>query len=79
MAKKKPVKKKPREFTPEEIKTYMDGGKLECPFCKKSPVYIEEHDVTDDALYQIMSCGACEKSWIEEYTITRMIENLEEP
>jgi hypothetical protein len=55
----------------EELRDkYLKTKGVRCPYCDSSDIEGGSKDTQDDAVFQSITCGSCNREWTDEYTLT---------
>jgi transposase-like protein len=63
-----------KRLTREEIRKYVEGGGLHCPYCGSTDMVILGRESDDDGLRQDVVCHGCGREWADWYTLTDILE-----
>ncbi len=55
---------------PMTDREYVDAGGQLCPFCGSTDISAGEIEVQGRSAWQQVDCGACEREWTDEFTLT---------
>jgi len=62
-------------LTKEQIQKYIVKFGLKCPYCGEPTLEGDHVEITGGGANQKISCGNCEKTWFDIYTLTGIEEN----
>lgn len=57
-----------------EKQTYIRKGGVRCPYCSSYNIEAGQLNMEESGIYQDVECKSCGKSWMDEYTLTAILE-----
>lgn len=57
-----------------EKQAYIDKGGVRCPYCSSYDIEGGQFNTEGGGVYQEVECLSCGKSWIDNYTLTAILE-----
>lgn len=61
------------ELTKGQIRRYVAGGGVSCPFCKAEAIEGGSISIESGAAYQDVDCSNCNKSWTDSYKLAGVV------
>jgi hydrogenase maturation factor len=61
------------KLTEVQIKKYVDGGGVRCPFCSGDDIVGQSVQIEAGAAWQDMSCSDCNAVWTDSYKLVGVI------